>query len=137
MGLIVVTGRDDRVTSRHKQHAEEKIAKLRKYFNGIQRIEATLGFGSQGTRNAEAEAELVITVRGGKPIVCYSKGNELYAAVDLVLDKAEKQLTRHKEKLKTHKGGGHAAPAVDLDAVVPPSDEDEGYQDVVEKRDYP
>ncbi len=131
MAPIVVTGRDERVTSRHKQHAQDKLSKLGKYFDGIQRIEAVLGHDSHG-----AEAELVISIRSGKPLVCHSKGKELYAAVDTVLDKAEKQLTRHKEKLKGHKGGGRAVPP-SLEPTESAADgEEEGYQDIVEKRDF-
>lgn len=98
MPSIVVTGRDEKVTSRHKQHAEQKISKLERYFNGIVKIEAVLGHQPDGSA-----VELVISVQGGKPIVCHSRSKELYAAIDLVLDKAEKRLTRHKEKLKDQK----------------------------------
>ncbi len=149
MPPIVVTGRDDQVTSRHKQHAEEKVAKLDRYFDGIVKIEVVLGHvggagkGSSGGSGSIAEAEMVLSVRGGKPVVCHSRQDELYAAIDTILDKAEVQLTRHKEKLKTHKGtrtsrrsdeiqggdagGGHAGSGP----------EEPSYQDIVEEREYP
>ncbi len=95
MATIVVTWRDSEVTSRNKQHAEEKLAKLERYYNGITKIEAVLGHVSDG-----AEAELVISVRKRRPIVCHSKAKELYAAIDIVLDKAEGQLTRFKERTR-------------------------------------
>jgi len=95
---IVVTGRDDQVTSRSKQHVEEKLQKLSKFFNGIQKVEAILGRSGQ-----DAEVELVISVARVPPIVCRSHAKELYTALDLVLDKAETQLTKHKERLKAHR----------------------------------
>ena len=98
MATIVVTGRDDQVSSRSKDHAEEKLAKLPRYYDGIGRIEAVLAHS-----NDEAEVELVISVKRGKTIVCRSRAKELYAAIDLVLDKAEAQLTKFKERLKDHR----------------------------------
>lgn len=136
MPPIVVTGRDDRVTQRQKQHAEEKFRKLEKYFAGILKIEATLSHGS--THGAgEAEVELLVSVRGGKPIICRSRSKELYAAVDMVLDKAESQLTRYKEKLKARKAAAQRPASGALPAgAAPDSGENEAYQDIVEKRDF-
>jgi putative sigma-54 modulation protein len=101
MPSIVVTGRDDSVTTLHKQHAQAKIAKLERYFDGIVKIETILGHG-----RGEAEVEVVLSVRGGNPLVCHARAKDLYAAIDIVLDKAEAQLTRHKEKLQSRKVEG-------------------------------
>ena len=133
MATIVVTGRDAEITSRNKQHAEEKLAKLERYHSGITRIEAVLGHNAEG-----AEAELVISVRRRrKAIVCHGKAKELYAAIDVVLDKAEGQLTRIKERSQDRKkrstgsaAGGQAAGAADEE------DKLESYEDIVEKTDF-
>ncbi len=149
MPPIVVTARDGRVSSRHRQHAEEKIAKLQRYFDGILKIEVTLGHDRSSAGGAGgAEAEVVLSVRGGKPVVCHSRQDDLRAAIDTVLDKAEVQLTRHKEKLKGHKGAPSsrrpdespsAAGQGDQDyGSDDPSDQDEpSYQDIVEEREFP
>jgi putative sigma-54 modulation protein len=102
MPPIVVTGRDDTITTRHKHHAEEKIGKLKRYFDGIVKMEAILGHGQK-----EAEAELLISVRGGKTLVCHARSKEIYAAIDAIVDKGESRLTRYKEKRKNHKGVQH------------------------------
>jgi ribosomal subunit interface protein len=133
MATIVVTGRDSEITSRNKQHAEEKLARLERFHDGITKIEAVLGHGSDG-----AEAELVISVRRRKPIVCHGKAKELYAAIDLVLDKAEGQLTKVKERSKaqrTKRRSGQGSGSGSAGA----SDEDESlesYEDIVEKTDF-
>lgn len=98
MATIVVTGRDDQISSRSKEHAEDKLSKLERYYDGIGKIEAVLCHSGD-----VAEVELVISVKRGKTIVCRSRAKELYAAIDLVLDKAETQLTKFKERLKDHR----------------------------------
>lgn len=131
MALIVVTGRGEKVTSRDREHAEEKIQKLEKYFNGITRIEIIL------EKNSDlAKAELVISVRRGSQIVCHSSDKDLYAAIDLVLDKAETQLTRHKEKVR-HRRPGRGAAEAPLGAEPQAGEAElEAYEDIVEKRKF-
>lgn len=132
MATIVVTGRDSEITSRNKQHAEEKLAKLERYHSGIKRIEAILGHDADG-----AEAELVISVRRRKAIVCHGKAKELYAAIDVVIDKAEGQLTKIKERSQDlrRKPTGQVAAG---EATGAADDEDnlESYEDIVEKTDF-
>ena len=138
MATITVTGRDAQVSSRNKEHAEEKLSRLAKYFNGIGSIEAVLGHSGD-----EAEVEVVITIPRGSPIVCHSRARDLYAAIDLVLDKAEIQLTKHKERLKDRKSpkgesaAGEATGAASAQGK-PARDDDqlESYDDVIEKRDF-
>ena len=129
---MIVTGRDDRVTARHKEHAREKLSKLERFFGGIQKIEVILSHEKE-----TAVAEVVVSVRGGKPLVCHSKDKELYAAIDLVLDKAEGLLNRHKGKLQSR--GKPGAPKVAVPEprdMAAPDGEEERYQDIVEKRDF-
>jgi ribosome-associated translation inhibitor RaiA len=96
------------------------------------KIEAVLGHSGEG-----AAVEVVISVPRGSPIVCRSTAQDLHAAVDLVLDKAEIQLTKHKERIKdrkVHKG----APGDTLEAEAASGQDDtlESYDDVIEKRDF-
>jgi putative sigma-54 modulation protein len=140
MPTVTVTGRDAHVSSTNKKHAEDKIVKLEKYFSGIQKIEAILGHSGD-----QADVELVISVRRAKPIVCHCHAKDLYAAIDMVIDKAEVQLTKLKERIKTHKGRkagpGEAVPGVagaDGAGRVKSADDDglESYDEVIEKRDF-
>jgi len=128
---IIVTGRDAQVSSTNRKHAEEKIAKLERYFNGIQKIEAVLGHSGD-----EAGVELVISVRRAKPIICHSHAKDLYAAIDMVIDKAEIQLTKLKERIKTHKGRNAADLAPDATSVSGDDEKLESYDEVIEKRDF-
>ncbi len=133
MATIVVTGRDSEVTSRNKQHAEDKLAKLERYYSGITKIEAVLGHRADG-----AEAELVISVRRRKAIVCHGKAKELYAAIDVVLDKAEGQLTKFKERTldqRTRIPTGQVA-AGEAMGVADDEENLESYEDIVEKTDF-
>ncbi len=95
---VTVTGRHPGFTPHVKEYAENKVNRLERYFDGTQRIEVVL------RREADDSiAELIITA-SGRQIICESRDPDLYAAIDHVLDKAEHQLTRYKEKRKEHRG---------------------------------
>jgi putative sigma-54 modulation protein len=129
MVTIQITGRDEQVTSRNKDHAREKLAKLARYFDGITKLEAVLGHSG-----GEAEVEVVINVPRCQPLVCRSQAADLYAAIDLVLDKAEAQLTKHKERVKDRKAQRGVA---GTDAEGGAGDETlDTYDEIVEERKF-
>jgi len=131
MANILVTGRSEKITTRDKKHAEEKIQKLEKYFNGITRIEIILN------SNGElAEAELLISVKRSSQIVCRTTDKDLYAAIDLVLDKAEIQLTKHKEKLRQRRIGREENLPETAGGEESEEESLEAYEDIVEKREF-
>ena len=130
---ITITGRSEKITHAHKEHAREKIQKLERYFGGITRIEAILD-----NHQADAfRAELVISIPRGSQIVVHCDDKELHAAIDLVLDKAEIQLTRRKERIKEKRPAGTTHLGA-FEAAGNPTGEEklESYQEIIEKETF-
>ncbi len=126
---ISISGRTDEITHAQKEHARQKVEKLERYFNGITRIEVILDKHPERCR-----AELVMSVKKGSSIVVHCDHKDLYAAIDLVLDKAETQLTRHKEKLQDRR---NSTPVYQDFSDYQEEDENlESYEDVIESRDF-
>lgn len=82
-----------------KAYVEEKLERLNKYID--EPITAQVYFTVEKFRHI---VEIVITGRGITTKASEAT-NDMYAAVDMVLDKIERQLKRYKEKLKDHKPG--------------------------------
>ncbi len=53
-------------------------------------------------------------VAGGVKIKAHEETEDLYSAIDASVDKLEKQLKKHKEKMKSHKGGREEVPAPEV-----------------------
>jgi ribosomal subunit interface protein len=83
-----------------KEYGIEKISKLEKYLDSV--LDAEITFTVEKHRHRTA---VVLTADGVK-IQAEHEAEDMYSAVDLVVDKLEKQLKRHREKLRQHKGGG-------------------------------
>lgn len=82
-----------------KTYAEEKLERVTKYID--EPVTAQVYFTVEKIRHI---VEIVINGRGITTKASEAT-SDMYAAVDMVLDKIERQLKRYKEKLKDHKPG--------------------------------
>lgn|SRR5690606_19645534 len=95
---IRVSGRRVEVTDAIKQYATSKVAKLPRYFDRVQAIEVVVDKVHQ-----EFVAEVMVDVEHRTPFIAKITGDDLYACIDQAVDKLERQLTDHKEKLRNRK----------------------------------
>jgi putative sigma-54 modulation protein len=94
---IDVVGRHIEVTDPIREHAEGKGQKLVKFYDRIQQITYTL---FEADQKGEFKVELVVDVEHHDDFVSHATGQDLYGAIDQVTQKASRQLTDFKEKLK-------------------------------------
>ena len=95
---ITVSGRHMGVSESLKEYCSEKSERLVRYFDRITSIEIILD-----GKNGRHDAEMIVHADGTTPFVAHEQHADAYAAVDLLLDKVENQLRRHKEKLRNRK----------------------------------
>lgn len=99
---IDVVARNIELTEPLKEFASLKAAKLTKYFDGVQAITVTLTKDDHH-KHGTFGAELIIDVEKHDDFISHEHDKDLYAAIDLVMEKGERQLRDYKEKLKTSK----------------------------------
>ena len=51
------------------------------------------------------KAEATMHVNGGATVFADSVDEDMYAAIDALTDKLDRQVIKHKEKMKCHRGG--------------------------------
>jgi len=81
-----------------KNYAEEKLERVNKYID--EPISAQVFFTVE--KKIRHIVEIVITAKGISTKASEAT-NDMYAAIDAVIDKIERQLRRYKEKIKAHK----------------------------------
>lgn len=93
---LTVRGNKLEVTDSIRNYVEEKLGKLDKYFEEADEINANVLFRIQG-KNQIVE----VTVPIKKYILRAEEANEdLYASIDLVVEKLERQIRKNKTRLK-------------------------------------
>ena len=80
-----------------KSYAEEKLDRVKKYID--EPIVAQVFLTVEKIRHM---AEVTLTAKG-ITIKASEETNDMYAAVDAVVDKIERQMRRYKERIKAHK----------------------------------
>lgn len=97
---IDVVGRNVAITDAIRGHAESKAAKLTRFFDGVQQI--TVNISRQNHQHTGPfDVELVVDVVKHDDFVSHASDPDLYAAIDLVVDKGVRQLSEFKERLRT------------------------------------
>ncbi|MGL4209812.1 MAG: ribosome hibernation-promoting factor, HPF/YfiA family [Candidatus Adiutrix sp.] len=84
-----------------KEYSRDKLMRLEKYLDAV--IDAEVVMTVSKFRH---KAEVLISSDGLK-IKAEEETEDMYSAIDMVVDKLEKQIKRHREKQKDHKGGAH------------------------------
>ncbi len=93
---INLTGRHLEVTDPLKTFVNEKFARLERHFDHINNVYVILS-----VEKVRQIAEATLHVNGGE-LFANSEAEDMYAAIDLLVDKLDRQVIKHKEKLKRH-----------------------------------
>ncbi|GJM18258.1 MAG: hypothetical protein DHS20C14_04710 [Phycisphaeraceae bacterium] len=98
---IEVVGRNIDVTDPIREYAEKRCEKLERYLDMVQQITYTIE--KESAAKEVFKAELVVDVEHHANFVSHDTGHDMYALLDSVTDKAARQLTDFKERLKLNK----------------------------------
>lgn len=93
---LSVTGHHIEVTDPLKDYVEEKMEKLERHFDKVTDIHVILNV-EKLRQQAEATIELT-----GTRIHATAENEDMYAAIDALIDKLDRQVLKHKEKLRDH-----------------------------------
>lgn len=104
--VIEFKNRHEHLSERMQQNAASKIARLARYNDRVTRIEVIAD-----NAHKKPEVEFIVHLRRGRPLVAKESGQSFAALVDLLLDRMEAQLRKHKEKRKDRKGNGSSKTA--------------------------
>lgn len=92
---VSVTFRHTEPTTALKKYVEQKIHRIGKYFSQPLDAHVILAVESRDCQIAEVELHTHGTMIHGK-----EKNQDLYAAIDLAMDKIQRQIKKQKEKVK-------------------------------------
>lgn len=96
---IIINGKNIELTESLSNYVHEKFSKLSTYFEHILEIDVTLSV--EPIKNKEERQIVEVTIWANGSVLRASESSpDMYASIDLVIDKLERQLIKYKEKLK-------------------------------------
>ena len=94
---INISGRHVEVTESMKEYVTSKVVRLTHHHD---RITSTNVILSVDKLIQKAEATIHVS---GKDVFAEATNEDLYAAIDSLVDKLDRQLIKHKEKMRSHR----------------------------------
>lgn len=101
---LSVTGQHIDVTEPLKDYVHEKMNRLERHFDNVTDVHVILN-----VEKLRQQAEATINLTGTR-IHAEAEENDMYAAIDMLVDKLDRQVLKHKEKLKDHHRGRNHDP---------------------------
>ncbi|MDH5216928.1 MAG: ribosome-associated translation inhibitor RaiA [Gammaproteobacteria bacterium] len=95
-----ITGHHVDITDSMREYVAEKVGRITRHFDNVTDIHVILSVEKQSKK-----AEATVQVKGGK-IYADALDDDMYAAIDSLADKLDRQVIKHKEKIKSHRGKG-------------------------------
>ena len=93
---INLSGHHVEITDSLRDYVDTKFTKLERHFDHINNVYVILNV-EKLKQKAEAKVHL-----NGAEVFAESEHNDMYAAIDSLIDKLDRQVIKHKEKLKRH-----------------------------------
>ncbi|MFT5541591.1 MAG: putative sigma-54 modulation protein [Glaciecola sp.] len=93
---INLTGHHVDITDSLRAYVDTKFEKLERHFDHISNVHVVLNVEKI---NQRAEATLHLK---GEVVHANAEHNDMYAAIDGLIDKLDRQVIKHKEKLQRH-----------------------------------
>lgn len=93
---LSITGDHIEVTPALRDYVSAKVQKLEHHFNHVTNIRVVLS-----VEKLEQKAEAKLNVSGGE-LFADAVDKDMYAAIDALIDKLDRQVKKHKEKLQDH-----------------------------------
>ncbi|MCB1725465.1 MAG: ribosome-associated translation inhibitor RaiA [Chromatiaceae bacterium] len=98
---VNLTGHHVDITDALRSYVDEKIARLERHFDHVTNVHVILSV-EKLVQKAEATVHIA-----GADVFADAVHEDMYAAIDALVDKLDRQVLKHKEKVKSHRGNGH------------------------------
>lgn len=93
---INLTGHHVEITDSLREYVNEKIGRLERHFEKVSNTHVILS-----VENVRHKAEATVNMSGNN-IFAEATEDDMYASIDALVDKLDRQVKKHKEKLKNH-----------------------------------
>ncbi len=99
---ISLTGHHIDITDALKSYVGNKFERLERHFDNVTNVHVILS-----VEKMRQKAEATMHVNGAN-VFADSVHEDMYAAIDVLTDKLDRQVLKHKEKLQRHRAGSGA-----------------------------
>ena len=98
---LTISGHHLEVTPALRTYVAGKLDRITRHFDQVVDVKVLLSIENQTEKERRQKAECNIHVKGND-MFAESAHEDMYAAVDELVDKLDRQVVRHKDRLQSH-----------------------------------
>ncbi|MCM0043154.1 MAG: ribosome-associated translation inhibitor RaiA [Burkholderiaceae bacterium] len=102
---LKISGHHLELTPALREYVETKLERITRHFDNVIDITVILAVDSSSEKEKRQRAEINLHMRG-KDLHVESEAQDMYAALDLLMDKLDRQVLKHKSKIQDHQHAG-------------------------------
>jgi putative sigma-54 modulation protein len=99
---LLITGHHLDLTPAIRQYVEEKLKPITRHLDAIVELEVILGMEAPAEKKLRQRAEVNLRMKG-ETLHAEQRAEDLYAAIDGVMEKLDRQAVKAKGKIKEHR----------------------------------
>jgi len=98
---LTISGHHLDLTPAIREYVQAKLERIRRHFDHVIDIAVILTVDKLPEKDKRQKAEINLRVRG-KDLHAESLAQDLYAAIDTLIDKLDRQIIKYKTKIQNH-----------------------------------
>ncbi len=98
---LTISGHHLEVTAALREYVLTKLERVTRHFDQVVDVTVLLSVEKQKEKDRRQKAEVNLHVKG-KDIFVETAHEDLYAAIDQLMDKLDRQVCRHKDRVQDH-----------------------------------
>ncbi len=98
---LTISGHHLEVTPAIREYVQSKLERIKRHFDQVIDIAVILTVDNLTEKEKRQKAEINLRL-SGKTVYVESLAQDLYAAIDILIDKLDRQVMKHKSKIKDH-----------------------------------
>lgn len=103
---LTISGHHVEVTPAMRSYVTTKLDRITRHFDQVVDVKVLLSVENEKEKERRQHAECNIHVKGSD-MFAQTAHSDLYAAIDELMDKLDRQVVRHKDRIQNH---SHSAP---------------------------
>lgn len=102
---LKISGHHLELTPALREYVQNKLERIKRHFDNVIDISVILSVDSITEKEKRQRVEINLHTRG-KDFHVESEAQDMYAAIDLLMDKLDRQVLKHKGRIQDHQHEG-------------------------------
>jgi len=98
---LKISGHHLELTPSLREYVQNKLERIKRHFDNVIDVTVILAVDDNTEKDKRQRAEINVHMRG-KDLHVESEAQDMYAAIDLLMDKLDRQVLKHKDRIQDH-----------------------------------